>query len=158
MSSDASCAPCILWESRERQPRPDDGSTLVVWSRELVPNESAEIRGRIYQPDRQPLGPSFVIDTTDLGLRQWPDLAATFDDLFAVVWQRDHGTDQQIHLRHVAFDGDMANPDRGIGSYTGTGEARPRVGASGRGLLVVWYSNVLNEHELRATYLPRVVE
>jgi hypothetical protein len=121
------------------QERPDvavapDGRFLVVWdglSTGSDPDRS--IQGRMYDPDRLPLGPDFQINTTTADTQSQPTVEARADSSFLVVWRSPAGVQAQV----VDADGNLDGLELRLNSTETEIYVRPTLAGSLNGRFVV---------------------
>ncbi len=121
-----------------------DGRVLVVWSNLCAPDDPSGgcIRGRHYTAAGNPTGPELLINSFTTGNQTQPAVAAS-DDGFVVTWKSEDCGDDCIRVRRFSADAKALGPEVRA-DLAGTDDVNsPRVGATGRGeLVVVWVRRV----------------
>ncbi len=116
-----------------------DGRFLVAWDgRSAASDLDRSIQGRMYDPDRVPLGPDFQINTTTPEIQSQPAVEARADGSFLVVWRSAGGVFGQV----VDADGGLLGSEVEINTTEGEGFSRPTVaGALNERFVVTWDSD-----------------
>jgi hypothetical protein len=143
-----------------RGERGGDGATLLVWS---SGSDETKVYGRLLLADGTFAGAPVALASTDTGTLAAPDVAATADGDYLVVWGRENLGEREVRGRFVSAAGLVLDADFRLGTFltsSDRGFTAPRVSTSRRGALVVWVSHdlSLDRDVLLGTFLPRRVD
>lgn len=122
----------------------DDGRVLVVWADDEDGN-GTEIRGRLYSPTLNPMGPDFRINTYVTGAQTVPQVAGYGGAGFFVIWQSfgSSGPDPDptsIEGRIVTGVDAFAGPQFLVNQYTANEQLDPGIGGAGGYVAMAWMS------------------
>jgi hypothetical protein len=122
-------------------------NVVVAWYNSTsFPEQSSEIRGRLYDGNGSPLGGDFQVNTYTTSIQSHPAAAADGTGHFIIVWQGDGSAASDIHSFSVhAQRYDLAGSPQGgefqVNTYTTGAQYEVSAAASGVGdLVVVWTS------------------
>jgi hypothetical protein len=121
------------------------GRFVIVWDGD--PNRASEddIHARLYDPNAQPLGEPFVVNTLRDGAQQWPQVAINDANEFVVVWEHDTGDPNaatDVFARRFNAAGQPVGEQFQINSYTQDRQRYPAVAmADGGSFVAAWESN-----------------
>ena len=122
------------------------GRFVIVWDGD--PNRASEddIHARLYDPNAQPAGEPFVVNTLRAGAQQWPQVAMNDANEFVVVWEHDTGDPNaaatDIFARRFNAAGQPVGEQSQINSYAQDRQRRPTVATVDDGsFIAAWESN-----------------
>jgi hypothetical protein len=121
------------------------GRFVIVWDGD--PNRASEddIHARLYDPNAQPAGEPFVVNTLREGAQQWPQVAMNDANEFVVVWDHDTGDPNaatDIFARRFNTAGQPVGEPSQLNTYTQDRQRRPAVAMADDGsVIAAWESN-----------------
>ena len=111
------------------------GATVVAWTSGALTGGDGSLQGiraRRFDPDGLPIGDDFAVNTETIGAQLRPDVAASADGAFLVVWESDtfpgdHQSTKAVVARWFGTDGSAAGDDLLVNAYTTGLQFAPRV-------------------------------
>ena len=129
-----------------------NGHYVVVWSSYLQDGSSGGIFGRLFDPNGQPRGGEFGINTTTIDNQTAPDVAMNDSGSFIVTWHGQGIDVEDIFARFFEPNGQPLDIEFQVNSYTASEQLNPSVAMNNDGnSVIVWESrNVPADLEKRS--------
>ena len=131
------------FQGRPRVAAHSGGDFVIVWDSDGNPGTALDIRGQRFSDAGDRLGDELPINAFTAGNQQWPDVAATADGGFIVVWMSadQDGSNYGIFGRRYDSAGAAVGGEFQVNSYTTSRQSYPVVAADpAGGFVVAWNS------------------
>jgi len=122
-----------------------DGDFVVAWDGD--PNRASldDIHARYFEPNGVPRSEPFRVNTLCEGPQQWPQVAMSDGNEFAVVWQHEHDDPNlatDIFVRRFDLNGHPIDVETKLNGYVAGKQRYPDIAMAADGSLVVaWESD-----------------
>ena len=93
-------------QSAPRMTALTDGSFVVTWMSQEPGETGFDIRARTFHADGTPVGPDFLVNTTQMGYQAVPDVVGLSDGRFVITWESLEGDPANYDIRGRLFDPD----------------------------------------------------
>jgi Ca2+-binding RTX toxin-like protein len=126
-----------------------DGNLVFAWTS----NEGSQfdIRARIYNPEGNPVGPDFLVNSTTTNTQYGATIAQLADGRFVIAWESNDGTQTDINLKLFNADGTPSTSDLLVNSTVSGGQEGPSIAAlQGGGFALVWETDEGGLRDIRA--------
>ena len=121
-----------------------DGGFVVTWSSYGPDGSGLGVQAQRYSNAGAAVGAEFGVNTSASGNQYEPDVAATADGRFVIVWRSDgqDGSSAGVYAQRFNADGTTAGTEFRVNTHTANGQYEAQVVAlAGGGFVVVWRSD-----------------
>lgn len=129
------------------------GGFLLVWTDDADATDSFVVRGRLHDADGSLSGAMFDVAEDTAGEHATPDVVATLDGGYLVVWEGLVNGSWDIYARRFDAAGAPLSGDLLTNEILASDQLRPRVTLGPTGLLVAWETQVGADWDVAARIL-----